>query len=195
MQLKAALGVWIIFTGSASARSAGAEGHTPVAICMERPGDSVLAISQAQAITSMMFERIGVAIVWHELNQCPAEAHPILISLSNNTPEKFLRNSLAYSQPFEGVHVRVFYDRLRSVEQVCPMPVLLAHVLAHEVGHMLQRSDQHTASGVMKARWDGRDYVQMARQALPFSEVDIRLIERGLEFRAGQPRGPAEPGP
>ena len=193
-QLRAALCIWIIFTGTATARSAGADGRAPVAICMERPGDSVLTISQAQVITSMMFEGIGVAIVWHEWNRCPLEAHPILISLSTHTPEKYLPKSLAYSQPFEGVHIRVFYDRVRSTEQLCPKPVLLAHVLAHEIGHMLQRSDQHAPAGVMKRRWDGRDYVQMARHPLPFSEVDIELIHSGLESRARQLSNSAEPG-
>ena len=192
MQLRAALGVWIILTGTASARSAGADGRASVAICMERPGDSVLTISQAQVITSVMFEGIGVAIVWHEWNRCPLELHPILISLSTHTPEKYFPKSLAYSQPFEGVHIRVFYDRVRSAEQLCPIPALLAHVLAHEIGHMLQRSDQHVPAGVMKRRWDGRDYVQMARRPLPFSEVDIELIHRGLESRAGQPNSSVE---
>ena len=58
--------------------------------------------------------------------------------------------------------------------------MLLAHVLAHEISHILQGTDQHSARGVMKALWDINDYLRMARHPLPFTDLDIQLIYRGL---------------
>jgi hypothetical protein len=57
-------------------------------------------------------------------------------------------------------------------------------VLVHEIGHILQGTDQHSANGVMKRRWDLSDYRLMARHPLPFTEFDIQLIRLGLNARA-----------
>jgi hypothetical protein len=131
-----------------------------------------------------MYDQIGVALVWRGLKHCPKEPRPIVIRLSVDSPWKVFPGALAVSYPFEGVHVRVFYDRVRTVTPSCPLPVLFAHVLAHEIGHILQGDDQHSASGVMKRRWDLSDYRRMARQPLPFTDLDIRGIRRGLDARA-----------
>jgi len=62
--------------------------------------------------------------------------------------------------------------------------VLLAHVLVHEIAHILQKTDQHSNSGVMKAVWTHQDRVQMRTGALPFTPGDVELIRLGLASRA-----------
>ena len=64
--------------------------------------------------------------------------------------------------------------------------VVLAHVLVHEITHVLQRIDRHSDSGVMKAHWTLRDYAQMEKDPLPFAAEDIQLIKMGLPSWAGQ---------
>jgi hypothetical protein len=61
-------------------------------------------------------------------------------------------------------------------------PFLVGHVLAHEIVHMLQGVNLHSSSGIMKPRWDSRDYVDMQRGRLNFTEEDIRLIHSGLNW-------------
>ena len=39
---------------------------------------------------------------------------------------------------------------------------VLACAIAHELGHLLQRSPQHTANGVMRKAWNRRDYIRAA---------------------------------
>ena len=60
------------------------------------------------------------------------------------------------------------------------VPYLLAHVLVHEIGHILQGIDRHSGSGVMKARWSSADYHEMARLHFGFTQEDIELIRIGL---------------
>ena len=151
---------------------------------MEKIPDRLAVIGLAQAITRQMFASIGVGLSWEGFTDCRREAGPILVSISMQTPPDLYPGALAYSLPFEGVHVRLFFDRLAGAESLCPRPVLLAHVLAHEIGHILQRSDQHAASGVMKRRWDAADFSRMAHHPLPFSDVDVQMIYRGLAARA-----------
>jgi hypothetical protein len=53
----------------------------------------------------------------------------------------------------------------------------------HEITHMIQGTDAHSESGIMKARWDTHDYLQMERKPLSFTNTDILLIYRGLGTR------------
>lgn len=63
------------------------------------------------------------------------------------------------------------------------VPCLLAHVMAHEITHMLQGVSRHSLTGVMKPRWDRNDYSQMAWRPLAFTEGDIALIQLGMKAR------------
>ena len=98
-----------------------------------------------------------------------------------------LPGALAYALPYEGVHIRVFYDR---VERVVPglTAVVLAHVLVHETTHILEGIYRHSDSGVMKAAWTKQDHLQMQVEALSFAPEDVKLIRLGLASRlAGGP--------
>ena len=92
--------------------------------------------------------------------------------------------ALAYALPYEGAHVQLFYDRITEAGDSALLSRLLAHVLVHEITHILQRSSRHSTHGIMKARWDREDYVQMKLMPLPFADEDIDLIRKGLAARA-----------
>ena len=57
---------------------------------------------------------------------------------------------------------------------------LLAHVLAHEISHILQGTNRHADSGVMKTGWSNVDYEAMARAPLAFTPFDIEEMQDGL---------------
>jgi hypothetical protein len=61
------------------------------------------------------------------------------------------------------------------------VPVLLGHVLAHEITHILQGVARHSAEGVMKAHWTEDDFAEMSFKPLRFTEEDITLIHYGFE--------------
>jgi hypothetical protein len=60
---------------------------------------------------------------------------------------------------------------------------VLAHVIVHEVTHVLQGVSGHSDSGIMKAWWTPKDYEQMEWAPLPFTANDIALIQLGLAKR------------
>ena len=134
-------------------------------------------------LANKMFATIGIRLEWRS-GEPPrtSSTRPIGIELATNTPANLLPGALGCAMPYEGVHIRVFYDRLQS--DVAPRSVLLAHVLVHEIAHIVQKTDQHSDSGIMKAVWIHRDYVQMRIEALPFTPQDIELIRLGLASRA-----------
>lgn len=167
---------------------AGEIGERKVMVCME-PGTDIFTALRAQTVASKIFAGIGVKIEWHRQNACPADALPV--SISNSTPAGLLPGALAYALPYEGTHIVVFYDRVQKTVEPGTAPYLLGHVLAHEITHILQGVNRHSASGVMKAHWEGDDFLKMKWRPLSFTEEDVTLIHLSLDARASRRAGSA----
>jgi hypothetical protein len=146
-------------------------------------GPQVMLGNQAETIAGRMFAQAGVELKWRpSWSSCPADA--IRIAFTINTPVNYFPEALAFSQPYEGVHIRIFLDRVQQTIERGKVPCLLAHVMAHEIAHMLQGVSRHSLTGVMKARWDQDDYSQMAWRPLEFTKGDILLMQLGMQARA-----------
>jgi hypothetical protein len=139
----------------------------------------------ALELANQMCATIGVRLEWRggepRRTSCP---RCIGIELASHTPADLLPGALAYALPYEGAHIRVFYDRVEREVVPSLRTALLAHVLVHEISHILQGIDRHSDIGVMKAHWTKQDYLQMGVQALPFTPEDVVLIQLGLASRA-----------
>jgi hypothetical protein len=162
-----------------------------VTVCMEIVQDR-LTVYRAQALAAKMFTAIGVAIRWrHPGHTCPVEA--IVIDQATDTPKDYLSGALGYALPYEGTHIRIFYDRLIQFVTRERAPPILAHIMVHEIAHILQGTDRHSRGGVMKARWDREDYWRMPGNPLEFTEYDVLLIHLGIDQRAARRLPPAQP--
>jgi hypothetical protein len=148
-------------------------------------------LAHAQMLASVMFIKTGVYLNWRMgLPKSHDMKGAIAVDITSITPSTFHPGALAYAEAYakqlNGVHVRVFFDRVENSGKGKLVPVLLAHVLVHEITHILQGSDHHSAEGVMKARWTANDLYQMLDRPLPFDPFDVDLIQRGLASR-GRP--------
>jgi hypothetical protein len=137
----------------------------------------------AEVLASRMFAEIDVHIDWRAANSCAGFGNALTVSISDNTPANQLPGALAYALPYEGTHVVVFYDRIKGQVDGSMVPMFLAHVLVHEITHILQRVGRHSASGVMKARFNETDHAKMKGKGLGFTKEDIDLIHIGLDWR------------
>jgi hypothetical protein len=150
----------------------------------------VVTLAGAQGIASEIFATAGVRIHWTLGEPKTDESNqPILIEILSDVPERFHPGALAYANSFEGVHIQIFYDRLENGESGSGPTMLLAHVLVHEITHLLEGTNHHSEHGVMKARWSSYDLARMVYESLPFDPEDVRLIRRGLATRP-MPRRP-----
>ena len=165
---------------AAEAGEPGPPAERTVTVCMEH--DPIGAVMRAKETASKMFSGIGVKLDWR--SGCPASS--IRISFSEDTPAKRMPHALAYALPYEGTHIVIFYDRVQRAVRRADVACLLAHVLVHEITHILQGIQRHSGQGVMKAAWDGSDYLAMTWQPLAFASEDIDLIHRGLAGSAAQ---------
>ena len=118
------------------------------------------------------------SIDWRTSEQdCPGGS--IHIRLSSVTPSSLRPGALAYAYPYENTQIVVFYDRITGLTGSRDTPRLLAHVLAHEIAHVLQQISRHSQTGVMKARWSENEIRSMSRKPLPFAAEDVELIRTG----------------
>ncbi|MBS1857749.1 MAG: hypothetical protein JST11_20435 [Acidobacteria bacterium] len=146
----------------------------------------------ARGTATSILARAGVNVLWRDGEpkggSGPGSAVVIRVRFSGKIPEQASREAAAYALPFggEGTAITVMYERIFAVAgRASRARAILAHVLAHEIGHVLQRTNQHAAKGVMKAHWTGRDYDAMERKPLTFTLEDVELIRLGLAGRLG----------
>jgi hypothetical protein len=144
-------------------------------------------VERAKMIADQILAGAGVRLSWHgNLAPCIGEsARAIQVDLSWNTPPGELPGALGYAQPFGDAYVRVFCDRIGQTVSLERVPYKMGHVLAHEITHVLQGTNFHAVSGVMKAVWDSSECRRMAVLPLTFTATDILLIRHGLEDRTG----------
>ena len=135
----------------------------------------------AKALAGRMFAKIGISLEWGKGEPTGESSQPyVCIDLVTGTAESRMPGALAYALPYEGSHITVFFDRIEKM----PDPgTVLAHVIVHEITHLLPGISRHSDTGVMKARWTGRDFGGMRVAPLPFTRVDVDLIYAGLSAR------------
>jgi hypothetical protein len=93
---------------------------------------------------------------------------------------------LGTAQPFarKGLNVRVFADRIAAAadRQNRSYSSVLAHVMAHEIGHVLLRTNDHSdAYGLMAPVWTDWEYGQMGRGLMFFNRSQSQAMHVGLE--------------
>ena len=73
-----------------------------------------------------------------------------------------------------GLNVRVFNHHIRdaAVRHNRPYPIVLGYAMAHEIGHVLLRSNDHQGWGLMSSVWTEREYAQMAGAGVMFFTRD-----------------------
>lgn len=181
MKIKTTLAMTL--TLAASAEAAG-----KVRVCLN-PSNYVYGyvMTRSEAISSKMFATARVAIEWHSACQGLQPMKTIILDFAKNTPHGEHPGALAYARPdeaVEAVHIVVLFDRIEnSSDGPRQVATLLAHVMTHEITHVLQGISRHSETGVMKAHWNTHDVIQMAYKPLPFAPEDIDLIQRGLRLR------------
>ena len=174
----------------AAATCAAREAQRKVTVCVsDVTAYEVHEVIRARETASEMFAAIAVKLDW----RCPKSGQGVIvISLNAGTPENRKPGELAHTSLREGTHIVICSDCVREVRPN-KFSLVLAHVMVHEVAHILQGISRHSTSGVMKARWESEDFLQMAWKPLPFTDVDIDLIQRGLDAREARLAGAALP--
>ena len=165
---------------SASPAAGAKEDDEHVTVHLADSAGDMLLVAQAKRLASQMFAGIEVKIVWRVGLPAAGQKGVIGIEIVTNTPESLHPSALAYSRPYEGVHIRIFWDRIQRM----PFPnKVLAHVMVHEITHILEGIDRHSGEGIMKAHWSDADFGSMGIKPLSFAPEDVLMIHNGLKTR------------
>jgi hypothetical protein len=146
-------------------------------------------ILDARLQAAAMFREIGVNV--HISQGAPVRdlsdacGAPIVVQLEATTRYPVPFDALAYALPYResGTCIHVFLDRVSLGRTQTLANALLAHVIVHEITHVLEQVKRHSEEGVMKARWSSEDYQRMERHPLSFAPGDVDLIAKGIVKR------------
>lgn len=174
----------LVIAISALAESQAEDARTTVKVyVVKNMSDRGLNVQWAESIASHILAEAGVRIKW-EVGEPRRRGQlmPIIINLSSDTPETLAPRALAFAQVYEGVHIGVFCDRIKTTVSGSDRlrTFLLAHVMAHEIAHIIEGVNRHSESGLMKAHWTRTEIEEMSVKSLSLAPEDVRLIRRGL---------------
>lgn len=77
-----------------------------------------------------------------------------------------------------GCYTDVFLKPTEEVRQRVPLRVgvLLGHVMAHEIAHLLLGRDSHSTTGIMRAHWTDQDLENAGKHALRFTQSQATIM-------------------
>ena len=93
-----------------------------------------------------------------------------------------------------GFYGYAFYDRIqRMADERRLARRLLGHVLAHEIGHLLLRSNSHSINGIMSGRWAGEESRRISEGAMLFTPLESKVMRDRLSSVALKPASTQRP--
>jgi hypothetical protein len=150
-----------------------------IKVCVQSSVVTPFGLIRGEFIAAKIFENIGVRISWVHRTHCGQSSESIAVQVSTGAPPGRFPGALGYTRLAER-QIEVFYDRVEHSFEIPIMPSVLGHVLAHEIAHVLEGVNRHSAEGLMKAHWDNQDFGRMFPQLLPFAPEDVELIRGRL---------------
>lgn len=109
------------------------------------------------------------------------DARELRLQLLPRAPHGFDARTLGFSLPCAafGIDSTIFIDRCEGVTYHTPASFskVLAYAIAHELGHLLLRSAEHTQTGLMSARWDKATWLRATVRGIAIDR------EQGLRMR------------
>ncbi|MDQ2777177.1 MAG: hypothetical protein M3Y57_19995 [Acidobacteriota bacterium] len=123
----------------------------------------------------------------------------IVLSLITGSPETVCPGALGFALPLAhtGAHASIFYDRVEAMARTASTAryVVLGYAIAHELGHVLLRSNEHSQGGLMQTRWSLATWRLASEGLLSFLPEQLEAIRNtasvigtrdGLQLPKGQ---------
>lgn len=161
-------------------------------------------LDRAKNQVNKIFRHVGVGIIW-------VDCYPRSVSQSVScnqllSPNEILlrilrrpKGEVEFEQKTGGAAFRVgretgsglislYYDRVEQIASNLNLSrdVVLGHIAAHEMGHLLLPPGSHSQHGIMRADLTSQDWVGAEQDALLFTPEQSQCILAGVLARGGQ---------
>jgi hypothetical protein len=107
-------------------------------------------------------------------------ARELRLQLLPHAPHGVDSRTLGFSLPCAafGIDSTIFIDKCEGVTFQTPASFtkVLAYAIAHELGHVLLRSSEHSQTGLMRARWDRTTWIRAAVRGIPIDLEQARSM-------------------
>jgi hypothetical protein len=168
----------------------------PVVVRLYASGDVPAAPPRALSVATTILEDAAVPVTWIS---CGLERHPepcnslltstdLLLRMVRSTDDSnrhwhALGFSLIDRQQHAGVLATVYVDQVASLarESGVDESLLLGRAIAHEIGHLLIGTNQHSIKGVMRARWTRQDLRRGSPDQWRFTRADVMAMRKRVE--------------
>jgi hypothetical protein len=94
---------------------------------------------------------------------------------------------LIYYECVEAI-VTTLLDDCPQMDIASARRIVLGHVMAHEIGHILLSNGDHAVSSIMQPNLDRDAWRKAVSGSLSFNESESRLMRHGIETRAARIR-------
>ena len=190
-------------------------GRATVRVCNLAQVDAAI-LQQAKQTVEKIFLNEGIELRWMDclgrgsdagVAARPLATHEIALRITRQTKQaidatgQFVAGQAIRPAPEAGSGmISIFYERTKMVaEQLryqypelkikAARGIVMGHLMAHEIGHLLLPTPAHAAAGIMKAQLDSRDWGQAVRGVLLFTQKESDLIRQGLQMTAPTTQG------
>ena len=185
-------------------------------------------MQKAKQMAEQGFLNAGIELRWMDclgrgndagVEARPPATHEIVLRIIRQTKQaidttgQFVAGQAIRPAPEAGSGmISIFYERTEMVaEQLryqypelqlkAARGIVMGHLMAHEIGHLLLPTPAHAAAGIMKAQLDSRDWGQAVRGVLLFTQKESDLLRQVLRMTAPETQrllvsggsGPARP--
>jgi hypothetical protein len=161
-------------------------------------------VTSAQRMAAGIFSAARIQTAWAVCvaSQCqPLAASKnadgaieILMVINQDATPGCTPGALGISLPSigDGNRAGVFYSRIEAVsrEQIVSLGAsvaeILAHAMAHEIGHLLLNWSTHAQEGLMRASWTAVEFHAMRSYKLFFSAGEAGMMRRAIAKRSSR---------
>jgi hypothetical protein len=127
--------------------------------------------------------------------QVAGHSHELRLRLTPRAPHGVMPGMLGFSLPCAkfGIDSTVFIDHCERVTYQTPIPfgIVLAYAMAHELGHVLLRSTEHSQTGLMRAVWDKNAWVRATVRGISLDRTEAARMR--IELFRMESLSPAAP--
>jgi hypothetical protein len=112
----------------------------------------------------------------------------VVVRLISRMPASVLPGAIGYALPFAhtGAHVVVYYDRVQALSARVNTEsyIILGYAMAHEIGHVLLGSSEHSEAGLMQARWTPATWRLACAGVLAFGREESKRMQVASRTRS-----------